>query len=79
MTTPVRRSGCSTPPAKTRVNRIPLTLPAIAFDITMGDAPKIVATNIEMNLDVYDALSGEHVNNIANFYHNWPLLVYASQ
>ena len=64
---------------KTRVNRIPLALPAIAFDITMGDAPKIVATNIEMSLDVYDALSGERVNTIADFYHNWPLLVYASQ
>ena len=65
--------------AKTRVNRIPLTLPAIAFDITMGDAPKIVTTNIEMSLEVYDARSGEHVNTIADFYHNWPLLVYASQ
>ena len=65
--------------SKTRVNRIPLALPAIAFDITMGDAPKIVTTNIEMSLDVYDPLSGEHVNTIADFYHNWPLLVYASQ
>ena len=65
--------------AKTRVNRIPLTLPAIAFDITMGDAPKIVTTNIEMSLEVYDARSGEHINTVADFYHNWPLLVYASQ
>ena len=64
---------------KTRVDRIPLTLPAIAFDITMGDAPKIVTTNIEMSLEVYDARSGEHLNTIADFYHNWPLLVYASQ
>ena len=65
--------------SKTRVQRIALTLPAIAFDITMGDAPKIVTTNIEMKLEVYDARSGEHVNTIADFYHNWPLLVYASQ
>ena len=64
---------------KARVQRIALTLPAIAFDITMGDAPKIVTTNIEMKLEVYDARSGEHVNTIADFYHNWPLLVYASQ
>ena len=64
---------------KSRVQRIALTLPAIAFDITMGDAPKIVTTNIEMKLEVYDARSGEHVNTIADFYHNWPLLVYASQ
>ncbi len=64
--------------AKTRVQRIPLTLPAIAFDITMGDSPKIVTTNIEMKLEVYDAQSGEHINTIADFYHNWPLLVYAS-
>ena len=67
------------PDSKTRVQRIPLTLPAIAFDITMGDAPKIVTTNIEMSLEVYDARSGEHLNTIADFYHNWPLLVYASQ
>ena len=64
---------------KSRVQRIVLTLPAIAFDITMGDAPKIVTTNIEMSLEVYDARSGEHVNTIGDFYHNWPLLVYASQ
>ena len=64
---------------KSRVQRIALTLPAIAFDITMGDAPKIVTTNIEMSLEVYDAVSGEHLNTIADFYHNWPLLVYASQ
>ncbi len=64
---------------KTRVNRIPLTLPAIAFDITAGDAPRIVTTNVEMNLEVYDAVSGKHVNTIADFYHTWPLLVYASQ
>ena len=64
---------------KSRVQRIVLTLPAIAFDITMGDAPKIVTTNIEMNLEVYDARSGEHLTTIADFYHNWPLLVYASQ
>lgn len=64
---------------RTRVNRIPLTLPAIAFDITMGDTPKIVTTNIEMALEVYDARSGEHNTTIADFYHNWPLLVYASQ
>ena len=67
------------PVSKTRVQRIPLTLPAIAFDITMGAAPKIVTTNIEMSLEVYDARSGEHLNTIAGFYHNWPLLVYASQ
>ncbi len=63
---------------KTRVQRIPLALPAIAFDITTGDTPKIVTTNIEMNLEVYDARSGEQLNTIADFYHNWPLLVYAS-
>ena len=67
------------PDSKTRVQRIPLTLPAIAFDITMGAEPKIVTTNIEMSLEVYDARSGEHLNTIADFYHNWPLLVYASQ
>lgn len=65
--------------SRARLNRIPLTLPAIAFDITMGAAPKIVTTNIEMKLEVYDVRSGEHVNTIADFYHNWPLLVYASQ
>ena len=64
---------------KTRVNRIPLTLPAIAFDISAGDSPRIVTTNVEMNLEIYDAMSGKHVNTIADFYHNWPVLVYASQ
>ena len=48
--------------AKSRVQRIALTLPAIAFDITIGDSPKIVTTNIEMKLEVYDARSGEHLS-----------------
>ena len=67
------------PASKTRVQRISLALPAIAFDITSGPAPKIATTNIEMNVEVYDARSGEQLNTIADFYHNWPLLVYASQ
>ncbi len=62
-----------------RVKRIPLALPAIAFDITAGNAPKIVATSIEMSLDIYDAKTGRHINTISDFYHSWPLLVYASQ
>ncbi len=66
------------PVQRKRVERIPLTLPAFAFDITAGAAPRIVATNIEMSLDVYDARSGRHVNTLSDFYHNWPLLVYAA-
>lgn len=63
-----------------RVKRLPLVAPAFAFDITAGAAPRIVATNIEMSLDIYDAVSGAHINTIdgGSFYHNWPLLVYAS-
>ena len=79
MTTPVRRSGYSIPSVKRGCSAYRLHCRPSPFDITMGDAPKIVTTNIEMKLEVYDARSGEHINTIADFYHNWPLLVYASQ
>lgn len=63
---------------KKRTKRIELKLPSIAFDITRGDSPKIISTNVEMALEIYDATTGKHVRTIDDFYRAGPLLVYAS-
>ena len=64
--------------SKQRRQRIVLQSPAIALDITAGDTPRIVTTNVEMALEIYDALSGEHLRTMDDFYRAGPLLVYAS-
>ncbi len=63
---------------KKRISRIVLQSPAIAFDITRGDKPKIIATNIEMGLEIYDAITGSQIRTLDDFYRAGPLLVYAS-
>ena len=64
--------------SKQRRQRIALQSPAIALDITTGDKPRIITTNVEMALEIYDAVSGEHIRTIDDFYRAGPLLVYAS-
>ena len=64
--------------SKQRRQRIALQSPAIALDITAGSKPRIITTNVEMALEIYDAVSGEHIRTIDDFYRAGPLLVYAS-
>ncbi|MGI9229348.1 MAG: amine dehydrogenase large subunit [Gammaproteobacteria bacterium] len=64
--------------SKKRQQRIKLQLPSIAMDITAGDKPMIVSTNVEMALEIYDAISGKYIRTIDDFYRAGPLLVYAS-
>ena len=51
---------------------LPLQLPAVSIAAT---ADYIIATNVEMNLDVYDIKTGDYVRLIGQTAHT-PLLVY---
>lgn len=55
------------PRTKKRVDRIELALPAITMGLTNDDDPLLVATNINLEVDVYSVKSGAHLRTIGNF------------
>ena len=62
-----------------RSKRIALTTPAIVIELTRDETPLLLATNIEMNIDVYDASTGEHLRTLAGFGQETPLILHAAQ
>lgn len=65
--------------SRRRVKRIELALPALSINVTRDDAPLLVATNINMEIDVYDATSGEHLRTLGNFGQETPLTLWVAQ
>jgi len=65
--------------AKRRVNRFELSLPAISIAVTRDESPLLVATNINLEIDVYDASSGKHLRTIGNFGQETPLLLHGAR
>lgn len=65
--------------AESRVKRISLELPAISISVTRDEEPLLVATNVNMEIDVYDATSGEHLRTLGDFGQETPLILRASQ
>ncbi|MFK7954918.1 MAG: amine dehydrogenase large subunit [Lysobacterales bacterium] len=63
-----------------RVARHPLKTPALSIAITRDkEAPLIVATNVEMALDVYDAKSGEYLRTLTGFGQETPFVVHGAR
>lgn len=52
------------PKKKSRVREITLQTPAISIEATRGKEPYLVAFNINMQLDIYNALTGAYVRTI---------------
>ena len=46
--------------------RIELTLPAITMGITQGDDPLLLTTNVNLQVDVYDAATGEYQRTLSD-------------
>jgi methylamine dehydrogenase heavy chain len=65
--------------ARRRINRIELQLPAISIEVTRDDEPLLVVTNVNMEIDVYDAVDGEYLRTIGNFGQETPLLLHGAQ
>lgn len=55
------------PEEKKRVDRIELALPAITMGMTNDDDPLLLTTNINLEVDVYSATTGEHLRTLGNF------------
>jgi methylamine dehydrogenase heavy chain len=66
------------PETAERTRRIELQLPAISIALTRDEKPLVVATNINMDVDVYDASTGEHQRTLGNFGQETPLILRGS-
>ncbi len=64
---------------KLRIDRISLKMPAITIEVTGGDAPRLLATNVEMSIDVYDAENGRYLRTLTDFGQETPLLLIRSK
>ena len=67
------------PARKARLARLPLRLPAISIEVTRGNAPLLVATNINMNIDVYGAQDGEFQRTLTDFGQETPLALHGAR
>jgi methylamine dehydrogenase heavy chain len=65
--------------ARRRIDRIKLRHPAISIEVTRDDDPLLVTTNINMEVDVYNAGDGEHLRTIGNFGQETPLLLHGAR
>ena len=63
---------------KRRVGRIELALPAISIGLTRDEEPLMVATNINLEVDVYDARSGEHQRTLSGTGAQTPFLLHGA-
>ena len=54
------------PKRKQRVNRFVLETWGVSIEVTRGDQPLLVVTNADMNLDVYDAGTGQWLRMIGD-------------
>lgn len=63
---------------KQRIDRIELQLPALSIALTRDAKPLLVATNIEMAIDVYDAERGDHLRTIGYFGQETPFLLHGA-
>ena len=61
-----------------RVDRIALELPVISIGLTRDDEPLLIATNINLEVDVYDAGSGEYRRTLSDTSAQTPFLLHGS-
>ena len=64
--------------SRSRVDRIALELPAITFGLTNDDDPLLLATNINLEVDVYDVGSGAYQRTLAGTGAQTPFLIHGS-
>lgn len=66
------------PESQRRVNRITLNLPAISIGLTRDDEPLMLATNINLEVDVYDATSGEYLRTLSGIGAETPFMLHGA-
>lgn len=66
------------PVKKQRLRVIDIPNHAVSIAVTRGKAPKLVVTNGEMNLDIFDASNGDFIQTVGDFGNVTPLLIHKS-
>ncbi|MFT5350859.1 MAG: methylamine dehydrogenase heavy chain [Planctomycetota bacterium] len=61
-----------------RINRIPLQIPGLVIEISQGKSPWLYVTNVEMNIDVYEANTGKHVRTMSDFGQETPFNMFSA-
>jgi methylamine dehydrogenase heavy chain len=61
-----------------RVDRIELQLPAITIGLTRDDDPLLLATNINLAVDIYNIGSGEHQRTLSDFGAETPFMLHGA-
>jgi methylamine dehydrogenase heavy chain len=61
-----------------RTRRIALKTPAISIGLTRDESPLLVATNINLEIDVYDASEGTHLRTLGNFGQETPFILHGA-
>ena len=67
------------PLERVRVDRVALRLPAISIEVTRDEAPLLVTSNVERNVDVYDAGTGKFLRTLSDFGQELPSLLHGSR
>ena len=61
-----------------RVKQIPLQLPGFVIEVSKDKSPWLYVTNVEMNIDVYDAKTGEHIRTLSDFGQETPFKLFSA-
>ncbi len=64
---------------RARLRRIPLKNWSFCIEVTNGNQPYLVATNLNFEIDVYDATTGEHIRTIGGRATETPFLLYTAE
>lgn len=64
--------------SRKRIRQIPLQLPGLVIEVSQDSSPWLYVTNVEMNIDVYDALSGKHIRTLSDFGQETPLILFSA-
>ena len=64
---------------KKRQRRIELKTWGISIALTQDEAPLLLVTNADMNIDVYQAANGSHVRTLAGFGQETPFVIYPAR
>jgi methylamine dehydrogenase heavy chain len=61
-----------------RLNRIALQMPGLVIELSQDKSPWLFVTNVEMNIDVYEAKTGKYIRRLSDFGQETPLIMFSA-
>ena len=61
-----------------RLNRIALEMPGLVVELSQDKSPWLFVTNVEMNIDVYEANTGRYIRSLSDFGQETPLIMFSA-